>query len=131
MNVTRNILPVLAGVVGGMILIFVGELAIHALYPSMDNVAGLETGMASIPATAFILIILNYAACSFLAGIISTMVSRRVANLPALVVGIVLSIAGIYNALNVPQPAWVSVTSVLMFLPFAYLGYFVARRKDM
>lgn len=132
MAVTKYVLPVVVGAMSGMMLITFGEIAIHHLYPmpgvDLYDADSLAKGMKTMPANAFALMLVNYALCSFFAGLIATLVGRRTEARPAIIVGIVLTLAGIYNAINLPHPAWF-YTCVLVYLPSAYLGYLTVRRK--
>ena len=133
MGVTKYILPVIAGAIGGMILISCGEWCMHLLYPMSPGsdplrAASLADYMMNLPTQAFVILIVNYIICSFLAGAIATIVARRISSTPAIVVGIVLTLAGLFNAIHMPQPLWVSIAGVLVYLPFTYLGYIVVRK---
>jgi len=134
MGTTKYILPVLAGVLTGMVLILLGENYIHSLYPFPAGIdpsdkSDLAAYIRTLPDKAFVLLIINYAVCSFLAGLVATLVAKRIALRPALVVGIVLTIGGLYDIVYMPQPLWVSLFSMLVYLPFAYFGYLVVRKN--
>lgn len=133
MGVTKYILPVIAGAIGGMIFISCGEWGMHMLYPmppgsDSSRAASLDTYMMGLPTQAFVILIVNYIICSFLAGAIATIVARRISSMPAVAVGIVLTLAGLINAIHMPQPLWVSIAGVLVYLPSAYLGYVIIRK---
>ncbi len=83
-----------------------------------------------MPDKAFMLLIVNYVICSFFAGLIAALVARRITALPSFVVGIVLTLAGLYNVINLPHPAWFSVVNLIVYIPFTYLGYLVVRKKQ-
>ena len=135
MGVTKYILPVVVGVLTGMLLILLGENYLHSLYPSAEGVdfsdkTQLAAYIRTLPDSAFVFLIINYAISSFLAGLTATLTARRVALRPALVVGIVLSVGGLYNIFTISQPLWVSLFSMLVYLPFSYFGYLAIRKKD-
>ena len=134
MRITQYVLPVVVGAMVGMILITLGEMWIETLYPlpagtDKYDVDSLARAMKTMPDKAFVLLLVNYAICSFLSGLIATLISKRVTLRPPLVVGIVLTLAGLYNVINLPHPLWFSVLNLLVYLPFAYLGYLVIRKK--
>ena len=135
MGVTKYVLPVIVGAMAGMILIMLGESYIHFLYPPPNNIDFYDADSVAkyikqLPDKAFVLVIINYAVCSFLAGLIATVIAGRVSLRPALVVGIVLTLAGLYNMINLHQPLWVSLFSMLVYLPFAYFGYLAILKKE-
>lgn len=134
MEFTKYVLPVVVGSMSGMILITVGEIGIHQLYPlapgtDMYDAESLAKAMAQLPSNAFMLLLLNYIVCSFLAGLIATLVAGRTAIRPAIIVGIVLTLAGLYNTISLPHPLWFSILNMLVYLPFAWLGYLAVRQK--
>ena len=136
MRITQYVLPVVIGAMGGIMLITTGEMYIETMYPLAPgtdkyDVDSLAKGMKAMPDKAFILLLVNYIVCSFLAGLIATLVAKRITGRPAFVVGIVLTLAGIYNTLYLPHPAWFSVVNLMVYLPFAYLGYLLTRRKPV
>jgi hypothetical protein len=131
MQFTKRILPVLVGVISAMILIALGEAILGMLYPlpasaGADNMA---KAIAQMTSNEFMLLLVNYAICSFLAGIITSLVAKRTAAMPAIVVGIVLTIAGLCNVISFRQPLWFDVLNLVVYLPFVYAGYLAVRRK--
>jgi len=136
MGITKYVLPVVVGAMSGMILITLGEMWIETIYPlragtDKYDVDSLAKAIKEMPDKAFVLLLINYIVCSFLAGMISTLVGRRTSLRPALVVGIVLTLAGLYNVINLPHPLWFSVLNLLVYLPFVYLGYLIVRKKEV
>lgn len=114
---TKHILPVVVGAMSAMILIRLCESGVHALYPMPFSTAVLA------------LLLVNYMVCSFIGGIISTLVAGRISAIPAIVIGIVLTLAGLYNVINLPQPLWFSIVNLLVYLPFSYAGCKVVQKK--
>ena len=136
MGFTKYVLPVVVGSMSGMMLIIFGEMAIHHLYPlpngtDLYDVDSVAKYIAQLPLNAFILLLLNYSICSFFAGLAATLLSKRITTTPPLVVGAVLTLAGLYNVINLPQPLWFSILNLLVYLPFVYLGYLVVRIRPV
>jgi predicted permease len=103
----------------GMLLIFLGENLIHHLHPlppgtDINDPESLAKGLRLMPARFFVALLVNYAINAFLAGIIATLISRRITILPAAIVGVVLTLAGFYNAIYLPHPAWFTVGYILL-----------------
>jgi hypothetical protein len=135
MGITRYVLPVVIGAMSGMILISLGEMWIETIYPlppgtDKYDVVSLAKAIAAMPEHAFVLLLINYLAASFAAGVISTLVAKRNTVRPAFVVGIVLTLAGLYNVVSLPQPVWFSIAGLLVYIPFTYLGYRVVRKPS-
>src|SRR3954462_11017413 len=105
MQITTYVLPVVVGAMGGMMLITMGEMWIETIFPLAPgtdkyDVDSLAKGMKAKPDKAFLFLVINYAVCSFLAGLIATLFSKRDTPLPSLVIGIVLTLAGLYNVVH-------------------------------
>jgi hypothetical protein len=134
MRITQYVLPVVVGAMSGMVLITLGEKVIYFKYPPPANTDfydsdSLARYLKLLPVNAFVLLLVNYIICSFLAGVISTLVAKRESIRPALVVGFVLTLSGLYYIFTMPQPLWYSLATMFAFMPFAYLGYLVVRKK--
>jgi len=134
MQVTKYVLPVVVGAMSGMILITLGEMSIETLYPlppgtDKYDVESLAKAIKLMPDNGFILLLVNYAVGSYLAGLIATLVAGRTMLRPAIVVGIVLTLAGLYNVINLPHPVWFAILNLVVYLPFTYMGYLTARKK--
>ena len=134
MQTTKYILPVVVGVLASMMLMKVGYTAIIKMYlpPGTDqnDLMAISRVVQQLPLSAFLFLLVNYITFSFLAGIISTLVSKRETILPTLVVGIVLTLSGLYNVISIKHPLWFAIISVLVYFPFCYLGYWVAKKKE-
>ena len=134
MAVTKYVLPVVVGAMSGMILITLGEMGVHHLYPlpagiDLYDADSVARYMKTLPASAYVFLLINYAICSFFAGLIATLVAKRTTIRPAIVVGIVLTLAGVYNAVNLPHPVWFTILNLVLYMPMAYIGYFLVREK--
>jgi hypothetical protein len=116
MGFAKYILPVITGIVTGILLIAAGKLFIYTLYPE------------HISDAAYALLILNFAVCSFLAGMVATIIAGRSSVKPALVLGIVLTLSGMADIIKLSQPVWFSSFSLLMYIPFTYFGYLLVRK---
>ncbi len=131
MNFTRYVLPVVVGAMAGMILITLGEVWI-----TMQGVGNIDThnpeamavAIKNLPTKVFVYLLMNYAVCSFGAGLAATLVGGRKLLRPALVVGVVLTLAGVFNSMHLPHPAWFAVLNFVVYLPFSYMGCLVIRK---
>jgi hypothetical protein len=133
MDLTRYVLPVIAGAITGMILIAIGEFGIYYLYPlppgtRVNDADSLAVAMKLMSPNAFVLLLVNYFIASFCAGLVATLVAKRTTLRPALVVGLVLTLAGLYNVIYMPHPLWFSIVNLLIYIPAAYLGYRSVRK---
>ena len=122
----RKVLGTIAGMIAAIIVIMLVQSVSHLMFPlpeglSAQDKAGLREHFQSLPTTAFLMVILAYALGSLAGGFVSAMVSK-VRYMPALVIGGLLTLGGIANGMMIPQPLWVTIVSLLTFIPSAYLG---------
>lgn len=113
MGFTKYILPIVAGVMAGMILIALGqEYVVARLF-------------SSVSATMLLVMMANHAICSVVAGGISTAIVGRTSKLPATIIGVALLLAGLYNVNSFGLPLWFRIISPVIHLPFSLLGYYL------
>lgn len=123
----RNILGIVAGILVGAVVIFVVQLIGHKVYPVAGTVdisdkEAMAAFVASLPMGALLFVIAAYAAGSFVGGALAAFIGRGARLRHALVVGLFLLVSGVMNLVAIPHPVWFSVLTVLVFLPFAWLG---------
>lgn len=122
----RKILGVLAGVVVAYLVITISQVVSLSMNPfpeglDMQDKEAMLGYMATLPASAYALVLGGYLVASFLGGLLATLIART-KFVPALIIGGFLTAAAIANAMMIPQPGWVSIVSVLVMIPAAWLG---------
>lgn len=138
----RRIVPPLAGIVTGIVLIYAGEAFIHSSFPppqdlDIHNKAQVLEYMNKLPSTVFVMMILCYGISSFLAGIAATAAARQYYKedvpgtpiRPAIITAVVLTLAGLINAIILPHPTWFVVANAIIYLPAAFVGYTLVRKR--
>ena len=133
MRKTRYVLPVVAGVMSGMILQVLGEKLIHMIFPApagldVQNKEAIAAYMSQVPTVEFVFLLVNYAICSFVAGAVATFVVGREHRSPAIIVGSLITLGEVLNVVMIPQPIWFSALSLLSHLQMALLAYKVFGR---
>ncbi len=134
MSIPKLILPVVAGVMSGMILQVLGERGIHAMYPMPTSfgMSGRESSIlffSQVSSSFYFLMLLNIALVSTLAGVISTLVYSKPSSIPAFIVGLVISLGEVFTITKLDgNPVFLSVLSVLLHLPLSWLGYYVTKK---
>lgn len=121
----RRVLAVIAGVIGGSAVIWLLEMVGYMMFPGPE---GMDTAdpesmrllMKEVPVAAFVVILFAYATGSFAGGWIAVAIGEKMRD--AMITGVVLLGFGIVNLMLVPHPLWFTLISVLLYLPFAYLG---------
>lgn len=128
----RNILALTAGIITAVLIIFLLEGVSASMFPmpkDLDptNKEALAEHIAGLPLQAFILILSIYAVAAFLGALVATSISKTMRH--AYIVGIVLIISNIANLAMIPHPLWFSIASLLIYLPFAWLGGRIGTRS--
>jgi len=137
MGVRKYILPVVAGVMAGMMLQAFIEKGIHFMYPPPPGLdfrdkTAIANYMAQVPIAAMLLQLFNYFVCSLLAGAVATLLSGRAMSRPALVVGVVITLGSVANIVMLPgQPLWFLAVTLITHIPAALMGYAIARSKSL
>ena len=85
--------------------------------------------LADAPPGALLVVALGWVLGSLAGGFVSTWISQRSPVVHALILGGLLTLAGIANNLMLPPPVWFWVLTVIVFLPATYLGARLALRR--
>jgi len=129
-KVVRSIGAVIVGfVVASLVMALIEFVNGHVLYPELGKAAegmtdreAIRALMASAPVGAFLMVLFGWALGSLVGGFLAAWIgwSAPVAN--ALVLGGLLTLAGIANNLMLPPPGWFWILSLVVLLPAAYAG---------
>jgi len=117
---------VIAGIFTAVILIVAVQMISMQIYPLPDGVStkdkeAMKAHIAGLPDTAMYLVLLGYVLAAFFGSLVATKVSKE-KYIPALIIGVLLTIGAIMNSFNVPQPLWMSLASIIVMIPLAWLG---------
>jgi hypothetical protein len=130
----RRIWPYVAGLGTAFILILVLEAGLHLIFPmpsraSMNDHAAIDRAMRAMPVAAFAALLMAYIIGAFAGGLTAALASDGSSSTPSIVTGCALTIAGAANVFAMYHPTWFRVSSLLTYLPFAYLGCLAARGR--
>ena len=130
----RRILSVAVALIAALGIImgfeYIGGLIFQHPAVDMKDPKTISNMMASMPIAAFVWILLGYAVSSFVGGIIATLISGRQKAQSAIIVGAILMVGGIMNLIAIPyHPLWFMIANLIVYLPFAWLGYLLGRNK--
>ncbi len=134
MSISKLILPVVAGVMSGMILQVLGERGVHALYPmpvdfGMSGKDSLVLFFSQVPISFYFLMMLNICLVTFVAGSVSTFVHANTSAIPAITVGIIISLGEMYSLVKIEgNPVVFSILCVALHFPMAWLGYYITNK---
>jgi hypothetical protein len=136
-TVFRSILAVIAGfVAASAVMMLVESVNGHVLYPELGKLAegmtdreAIRRLMASAPIGAFLVVLFGWALGSLVGGFLAAWIGRNAPHAHALVLGGLLTLAGIANNLMLPPPMWFWILSLAVLLPAACAGARLATRK--
>ena len=99
------------------------------LYPELGKQAAgvkdreeIKTIMANAPAGALIVVLIGWAIGSASGGFLATLISRKTSFVMALVLGGLLTLAGVANNLMLPPPIWFWIATFAVLLPSTCVG---------
>lgn len=129
----RQTLGIFIGMISGFIVILFSQYLSSLLFgnPSQQVVGNkilMSEYIKSLPIEAFMILISGYILGSFLAGIISSSIDKKSSYLNALICGLLLNIAGVYNVFLFEHPLWFVIINFIVYLPFAFLGYLISKK---
>ena len=123
----RSILAVLAGLLVAGFVVFVVETIGHTVYPppagfDPTTPAGMAAIMGQAPLGALLFVIAAYACGACAGGALAARLQPSAPLAHAIAVGAVLTGAGVLNLLSIPHPMWMTVATIVVFGPAAWLG---------
>lgn len=123
-----NVWPVVAGFVVASIVMMLFEYVNSIFFPlptdlDWSDAAAVRALTASLPWTAYILVLLGWIAGSFAGGYLTTCLSGESAYRVSFALGIVLTLAGIANIIMLGHPILFLILALPQFLIFSLLGH--------
>jgi hypothetical protein len=137
-KIVRSVLAVIAGFVAASAVMMLVETANgRILYPELGKLAegmtdreAIRALLASAPLGAFLVVLFGWALGSLVGGFLAAWIGSSAPEAHALVLGGLLTLAGIANNLMLPPPAWFWIAGLVAFLPAAYAGARLAPPKS-
>ncbi|HLW98159.1 MAG TPA: hypothetical protein VKR82_05895 [Candidatus Acidoferrales bacterium] len=132
--ILRSIVSVLAGILGGFIILAGVEFANAALFPlpasvDLEDTAAVKQALAHAPLASLILVIVGWCLSALLGAWVAARIAHASKVLHGMIVGIFLLGAAITDLLEFPHPLWFWICGLLIFLPASYIGSGLALRK--
>jgi hypothetical protein len=137
-KIVRGIGAVIGGfVAASAVMMVVESLNGHVLYPELGKLAEgvtdretIRTLLAGAPVGALLVVIAGWVLGSLTGGFVAGWIGRDARALCALVLGGLLTCAGIATNLMLPPPGWFWIPTLLVFFPAAFFGARLAPGRD-
>ncbi len=117
-----------AGLISAFIVIALVEMLGHSIYPppeglDFSDTEQLKTHIDKLPFGALFFVLLAYWIGSFAGGLTLGIIASKKAVIFALILGGLLTIAGLFNLLDLPgHPIWFWILSLASYIPFTLFG---------
>jgi hypothetical protein len=128
----KGLLGAAAGLAAAVVVISMVQYAGTLAYPMPADLraqgpAAIGKWVAQMPLGAFLIVLGGYAAGSLAGGAVAGRMAGK--TWPALAVGLLLTAMGTVNLVVIPHPAWFAAASTAVYLPLAWLGSRLSRKK--
>lgn len=132
----KNFLSVLAGVIAGFIVVFIGDATCEKLYPvppgiDLSNKLVMLTYVSTIPIYVLVIMVLFWLFSSFVGGLLAARINRPQWKRSCLITGGILLAAAVLNMAMIPHPMWMLVTALIGYIPAAFFGGYLVRDKTL
>ena len=131
MKILRGILAIVVGfIAAAAVMIVIEAINGRILYPELGKLAEggvtdreqIRAILAEAPVGALLVVLVGWVLASFVGGYITAWIGRHAPITLAVVLGVLLTCAGILNNLMIPPPAWFWVLTLFAYVPAAYAG---------
>jgi len=123
----RRILSVIAGIVTGLLTVFIFDMISQKLFPfstegiDFKNPEALKEFMSRTPAGFKLTMYLGWILSAFLAAFVASKINKQNWKQSSIIIGSVLMVGAILNLVGIPHPMWMW-SAILFYIPMAYLG---------
>lgn len=130
----RCIVAVICGVIAGGAFNMAVILLSWRIYPppegaDMYDPATMKAYVETLPAPAFLIILVAHAGGALVGGLVAALIARRSRLVLGAIVGGIFLVAGIMNAMSIPAPLWFVVIDLILYLPGGILGASLLPRR--
>lgn len=131
---TLKLWPVVAGLLIAFVVMMIFEYINSLLYPlpaglDIGDTEAVQAFTATLPWTAYILVLLGWIVGSFKAGAVTTYLSGERVYKLSLIAGLVLTLLGIANNLAIGHDLFFNIVGLPMFILFTYVGHRFAKQR--
>ena len=132
----KSVLPVIAGLVSGWVVIFILEAVNHQIYPppadlDYTNSESVNAYMESLPNGAFMLLLAAWMIGAFAGGTVGGLLNKAGWRNKAIIIGVIMALSSIINMTLIPHPTWLMVVASVGYVPMAYIGARIISTQSM
>jgi hypothetical protein len=136
-SVFKSIAAVVAGfIVASIVMMIIEYVNGHIFYPALARAAQGVTDreqiralFAKAPVSALFVVIVGWVLGGIAGGWTTARLAPRFTLRHALVLGALLTLAGVANNLMLPPPLWFWIASIVVFIPATHFGASLAPRR--
>jgi ABC-type Na+ efflux pump permease subunit len=133
----KKVISVIIGVATGFVIVYVGDATCHAMHPMpaglnlMDKNVLLEY-VSTIPKYILIIMSCFWMLSAYFGGLVCSIIAKEHWKSASLSTGAILMAASLLNLIMTApaHPLWMWIVALAGYVPIAFLGAWVARRKD-
>lgn len=131
----KNIFSILAGLLSAFVVMMIFEYINSLIFPFPENFAmsdldAVQQFSKTLPDTAYILVLLGWAAGSFLAGWVAQKISKNDQLFIPLMLSALLTLLGVINFLMLAHPVWMLTLGIFVFIGLPFIGFKTAKSSD-
>ncbi len=132
MKLLKNTGIIFLAVVVAVLLIMLTQQINLLLFPLPDwvdvnNPEHLAEVMTGLPVAALLMVELSYIVGSLGAGMLLAKLMGDKCLVHVVIVGVLLTLAGLVNLMSVPHPLWLAIVTTVTYLPMTYAGSRLSR----
>jgi MFS family permease len=126
----KQVLAVLAGLVVGVLVIFLAQAIEMAIFPPPANFdpndpEQVKQLMQNASTLSLVLVLVGYFLGAFIGGLVATNIIKGTTWMPALLVGTVLTVLGLINLLAIPHPLWFTIFGLVIYFAGSFISFLV------
>jgi hypothetical protein len=129
-----KVIAIIAGVLSGITIVYVGDATVHALYPPPLGLNYLDKNVmekyvSEIPTYIMIIMSFFWLLAAITGGLVASIIKKNEWKTVSLVTGGMLLAATILNLALTSHPLWMWVIALAGMLPVSYFGAWLINKK--
>ncbi len=129
----RNVIAFITGLVVGFIVVAGIEMINYGLFPlpaglDPSDREGMLEHVKTLPAMAYVIVLFAHISGAFFSSFVATWIADSSHKKIALGLGIFMMAMGLVNIVSIPHPMWFNILDLVIYVPFALVGYSMARK---